>query len=345
MGAHSQMNGHRSAALEYFVQKIDPKNRFCYVDVGAMGGVPRKWDPLKDMMKVVAFEPDPREFQLLKNSDLRTYLNCILYQESRDLPFYISRASGKSSVYKPNQDLLSQFMDAQRFDVVDEKRFHSDRVKSLDAVLAENGIADIDFIKLDTQGSELPILEGGQKKALPKIFGIHLEVEFLQLYEGQPLFGDIDQFLNKNGFQLMDLRRAYWKRKDYYDYIGKGQLIFGDALYFKGIDAVMEALKKEDRADARTKIYKCMLCCLVFKMFDYAVLLANRGLTQQYFSPSERDEAAAMIKACAREGRLPNFLGKTFLYRVFNKLSEKLQPASHLGWADGDRFIGNIKDI
>ena len=81
--------------------------------------------------------------------------------------------------------------------------------------------------------------------------------------------------INK-GFELMDLRRAYWKRKDFYEYFGKGQLIFGDALYFRKVDVfVNDLLKINDVSFCISKIYKAVMCCLVFRLFDYAVSLVE----------------------------------------------------------------------
>jgi hypothetical protein len=52
---------------------------------------------------------------------------------------------------------------------------------------------------------------------------ITTEVEFVPLYEGQPLFGDIDVFLRQHGFKLLNLYDL-WTQED-------GQLTAGDAVY------------------------------------------------------------------------------------------------------------------
>ena len=52
----------------------------------------------------------------------------------------------------------------------------------------------VDFIKLDTQGSELDILHGAGS-LLDNCSGLQLEVMFSPLYEGQPLFADVDAYL------------------------------------------------------------------------------------------------------------------------------------------------------
>nr|WP_244567251.1 FkbM family methyltransferase [Escherichia coli] len=50
------------------------------------------------------------------------------------------------------------------------------------------------MLKIDTQGSELNILVGGEQ-VLNNTLCIQLEVSFIPLYEGQPSFGEIDVYL------------------------------------------------------------------------------------------------------------------------------------------------------
>jgi hypothetical protein len=58
-----------------------------------------------------------------------------------------------------------------------------------------------EFIKIDVQGAELDIFQGGLQ-ALKDVLFIVTEVEFVELYHGQPLFGDVSSFLQKQGFMF-----------------------------------------------------------------------------------------------------------------------------------------------
>jgi hypothetical protein len=63
---------------------------------------------------------------------------------------------------------------------------------------------EIDLLKLDIQGAELDVLRGAER-LLPTALVIQTEVEFLPMYEGQPLFADIDSHLRARGFQIHNI--------------------------------------------------------------------------------------------------------------------------------------------
>ena len=332
-------------ALKPLIARLDARHPLTLVDVGAMGGIARKWDVLGEAIKILAFEADEREYRKLTSTPGVRYLNYLLHGQSENLTFFISRAPGKSSVYPPNMLFLDQFPFSDRFTVIDQVRFLAHKVRSFDALVQEGVIDDLDFIKLDTEGSELSILQGAQKHMLPGIFGVQLEVEFIEKCLGQPLFRHVDEWMAKNGFQLMDLRRQYWKRKDFGDYVGKGQLVFGDVLYVKSVEAFAASIALMDPGRAKAKVQKAILICLVYRLCDYAVVLSQWAREHRHFSAEDHDQALAVIRDYARCGVLPQFPGRDLLYKVFAKLAEYLRPLSYKNFSDGDRAIANIRDI
>ena len=93
---------------------------------------------------------------------------------------------------KPSEDLLSLY---QSYEVVYLKSKTTVDTITLDNFVAANNIGPIDFIKIDVQGAELDIFKGG-KKTLEDVLEIVCEVEFVPLYDNQPLFGDVCKFLS-----------------------------------------------------------------------------------------------------------------------------------------------------
>jgi hypothetical protein len=85
------------------------------------------------------------------------------------------------------------------------------------------------MIKLDTQGSELSILSSGAN-ALNNATMVEIEVEFTEIYAGQPLFHDVAKYMYDKGFELLYINRVFQNRKQY-NGDARGQMIFGDALF------------------------------------------------------------------------------------------------------------------
>ena len=268
--------------LREIIMKVPRDHIFTLVDVGSMGGVEAKWDNFGDDIKVIGFEPDEREFSKLISSPNRSFLNFALSNKSEDLKLYISCEPGKTSTYRPNIKELNSFPRAKRFETVNEVLIPASRVRRMDNILHEHEVFDVDFLKMDTQGSELQILKGSEDYLQGSILGVKVEVEFLEIYKGQPLFADVDSYMRVNGYQLMDLKRTYWKRNDHTSFIGKGQLVFGDALYFKTSEVFFDMLKNTDVSYAQSKTIKFIAACLVYGMRDYAVLLINQACIHGY---------------------------------------------------------------
>ncbi len=138
---------------------------------------------------------------------------------------------------------------------------------TLDAWARENNVQAIDYIKIDTQGTELEILKGGIN-ALRNVRALEVEVEFNPIYLGQPIFSDVDTFLRSEGFVLWKLTNQVHYSKGgsadeplgedviYYD--GKHQVrhkLFGGQLYWANAQYVRKGVldKDEDSAVQRSR--------------------------------------------------------------------------------------------
>ena len=189
-----------------------------------------------------------------------------------------------SSFFKPNTDLINQFPEKERWDILKEIEVSTD---TLDHVLKEAGYLENDALKLDTQGSGKIILEGA-KETLKSTFAIEIELEFSPLYQNQDLFADVDPLLRESGFQLFDLRPWYWKR-EVGKHLGmqKGQLMFADALYLKEEKEILSRIKKSaGKGAGKAKALKALALCIHFGYIDYA-LKVYQGV-KPLFTPTEK---------------------------------------------------------
>lgn len=112
-----------------------------------------------------------------------------------------------SSLLEANADLKDLYIPAHWIDydytvyeAISARSRRGVATRTLDQITRERSDVPLpDFLSLDTQGSELEILQGSPV-ALDSAVCIVTEVEFLPLYADQPLFGEICSFLASRGF-------------------------------------------------------------------------------------------------------------------------------------------------
>src|SRR5262245_35004869 len=215
------------------------------VDVGARGGLKPNWRVAERHLRVIGFEPDKSEHDRLTRGQAdgpTTYFGVALNDRAGRVSLHVARDRGLSSIYEPDREFLSTFPEAERFDTVAVETVEAD---SLDNLLASHGISGIDFMKVDTQGSELSVLQGARAALAASGLGVEVEAEFTAIYKDQPVFADVDGFMRSLGYQLFDLRPCYWKRAAGRDIGGpRGQIIWTDALYFKSLPALADTIER-----------------------------------------------------------------------------------------------------
>ena len=96
---------------------------------------------------------------------------------------------------------------------------------------------------------------------MKKTLGLEIEVEFLSLYEEQPLFGDVQNLLSKSGFEFIDfINLCRWERNAYNGY---GQCVFGDALFLRTPENLIQMAHSDINV-----ISKYLAICLLYNRFD-----------------------------------------------------------------------------
>jgi FkbM family methyltransferase len=132
-------------------------------------------------------------------------------------------------------------------------------------VLDRKEVPGPDFLSIDTQGSELDILKGASRLLDTTILAVQAEIEMHPLYEGQPLFGDICQFLAQHNFDLVDIE-LYPKllpMRGKRGFRGEGYVAHGEALFLKR----PEMLANSDRGG---QLNKLAFLATVFNQFECA---------------------------------------------------------------------------
>jgi FkbM family methyltransferase len=117
------------------------------------------------------------------------------------------------------------------------------RSKALDELLKDKGM-DIDFIKLDVQGSEIDILNGGVETVKKTRF-LLLEVQLLEYNSNAPLAAKVIEFLSKLNFKMYDIFEIH--------YLPDGRLAEIDILFAKEDDSVF-SVNQTSKALSKNKV-------------------------------------------------------------------------------------------
>jgi len=148
---------------------------------------------------------------------------------------YVTKNPMCCSLYPPNESFINRF--AGLSDLVKLDFTVEIETTTLDTFCEAEAIQEIDFLQLDIQGAEIQVMEGAGKILDRSILAVQVEVNFSEIYANQPLFGDVDNYLRNQGFTLFDLAGARRPRKDspIQSTSCAGQLLWGDALYFRDL--------------------------------------------------------------------------------------------------------------
>ena len=160
--------------------------------------------------RIVSFEPLPDVFAGLARaarSDARwTVRNEALGAETGRLPMHVANADASSSLLAPTER-MGEFADFLTFETTTEVA-----VRRLDDVFDEVcRPGESVVMKVDTQGFEREVLEGGQA-SLGRIDAVQLELSFLPLYQGEPPVEVVLAWMRERGFVPAFVAPAYTER-------------------------------------------------------------------------------------------------------------------------------------
>lgn len=245
------------------------------LDVGAMA-LTAEMDPwvrwaLEGCADVIGFEPLPEECALLNQRFAELggrvrYLPVALGDGGEHL-LHVTHAPMTSSLFPP--DLATAALFSELADWLRVEREETLRTSRLDD-LAD--VRPVDFLKLDVQGAELMVLRHATA-TLADVAVVQCEVEFVQIYAGQPLMADVDAFMRSQGFGF--LRFTTQKglplnpvRLARDPYGGISQLLWADAVYVRDY-------RQFDRWSSRQLKAAAFVAHELYQAFDLVALLLS----------------------------------------------------------------------
>jgi FkbM family methyltransferase len=179
------------------------------IDVGCRDGIRPAWRELGPNALLVGFDPDPAECARLNaaagDPTQERYEPLALAASNGEATLHLTADPQSSSLYPPDPDAVRRYPELWRHE---PRGTETIVTTTIDAWAQGADLGAIDALKIDVQGAELDVLRGAEQ-SLESVRMIETEVEFQELYEGQPVFTDVDRFLRDRGFALWRLREIH----------------------------------------------------------------------------------------------------------------------------------------
>jgi len=208
-------------------------------DIGAR--IPKEvpvYNPLLDhkVAHLHGFEPEPEAFEELKEA-AGEGVSVYPFAVGKPGPatFYAHHIGALSSVFKFCAAAANYL--GKGFWVKRPITEHAMTLVALDDV---DGLPKLDVLKMDVQGAEFDVLQGGGK-TLAECVMIIPEVRFYRMYQDEPMWADVDTEMRAQGFVLHKFMHQKSvvlpsSQKSSFNKRRGSQLLDGDAVYIRNLE-------------------------------------------------------------------------------------------------------------
>jgi len=169
------------------------------IHVGAHEGSEVGYYQAMGAQKILFIEANPAVFERLQ-ANLAGYpnvqaVNCAISDRNGTINLHVTSYDQSSSILplKHHQDIYPNIVETHQITVPS---------KTIDTLLQELELnpAEFNILNIDIQGAELLALQGATNW-LQYVDAINTEVNYAELYEGCAIIHDLDEFLDKHGFE------------------------------------------------------------------------------------------------------------------------------------------------
>lgn len=185
---------HHWREMKYLKKFLKPE--MVFLDIGAnVGEFTLAAAKLLDRGRVIAFEPHPNIYrQLGRSVELNNYNNVSLFNLA------LGKKSGELELYGPsdahNEGMYSLIKGAVRTEIVAKVP-----IETLDEIVERESLERVDFIKIDVEGAELFVLQGGTKTLERHKPTMLIEFSEETFREAGYKPSDLKDFLDRYGYE------------------------------------------------------------------------------------------------------------------------------------------------
>lgn len=258
------------------------------VDVGCSGGLPDFWQVFGDQLKAYAFDPLVNECERLQKiapANTRYFAAWVTdggHPGIREAAEFnknpklandnsISRRTSTTEYMEKHQEFsLTREFNGNNAEIVHSKDYYS-----LDEWSIKNGISEVDFIKIDTDGADFGVVLGAERLIRNSTLGTRIECNFPGgIHPYANTFSNMDIHLRSRGFSLYDLdyypySRAALPRQFCHPFPAQtfgGQVVWGDGLFFR--DVAREGY--QENFDFKIDPYRLIKLVCLLEVYGYA---------------------------------------------------------------------------
>ena len=196
---------HKTDDHSNLISKLLVDNKLIALDVGAQGGFfesnifAKKYNNFFDSILV---EPLSNEAEKLSKKNYKVITKGLWSTNCKKKLYVLGKRLGSSSMYKPSKDNYDLYdfkkKDFSLFDITNEMEVEC---TTADDSLNKLNIKHLDFLKIDTQGSELEILKGlGEYRPLL----IKVEAQVVPMYKDVPNWSELMNYLYKINYMTSE---------------------------------------------------------------------------------------------------------------------------------------------
>src|SRR5581483_9093496 len=207
--------GAEAARIVAIGREILGEQKIVAVDVGAAMGLLPHWEWLDGIATIYQVEPRADACRTLEAQNARRQspgmyhvVEAALAERGGKATLYVSSAPTGTSLLRPDpvsSPDCCDYVDLTYLYPIEEREIE---VETLATLMNRLGEQQLDLVKLDVQGSELPILRGLDAARANNLLGVELEIGLHDFYPEQAGFCDAMQFLEKQGLELFDVHVA-----------------------------------------------------------------------------------------------------------------------------------------
>jgi FkbM family methyltransferase len=190
IGKGDFLPGHES----HIVGRFAPKKGDIVIDIGAHIGryTITSSKQVGNTGKVVAIEADPDNFEILKR-------NIALNKLTNVLPLNYAVFSTRTRMKLFEQSASAKYNSLMLARAAKTKNYIEVNADTLDSILNQNGIDNVNWIKIDVEGAEFEVLKGSTKTLSGEDVSLFIEIHNI---EDPHHYNNIINFLKSHNYEI-----------------------------------------------------------------------------------------------------------------------------------------------